>query len=148
MPRNSLVALLATLLGLVFAPVARADWMPTPPAPRPPDANPHAIFDPPSTTIVHMGNAEYWLSGQTFSNFVAMYGVTYNGTTAWVGSWNSRPNKPVPGEPRTMQTEVTWYRTDLMVACVYDAVVIGPDSAIAGVDGLITRIRCGPYAST
>ena len=125
-------ALCAIATSLALAAPAAASWTPNPPDPRPPDANPHAVIE--SSTSLHMGDAENMAanSSGTFGDFATRYGATYDGTTAWSGSWNTRPNKPVPGEPRSMQTTVYWYRTDLRVYCSYTGTAVGTDLSMSG----------------
>jgi hypothetical protein len=132
MRRDVLVALCAVCSSLAFASSAAASWLPTPPDPRPPDANPHAVYE--STTGLHMGDAELMAanSSGTFQDFASRYGATTDGTTAWTGTWYTRPNKPAPGDPRTMQTTVYWYRTDLRVYCSYSGTAAGTDTSMTG----------------
>jgi len=132
MRRDVSVALCAVLSSLAFASPAAASWLPNPPDPRPPDANPHTVYE--STTGLHMGDAELMAanSSGTFQDFASRYGATMDGTTAWTGTWYTRPNKPAPGDPRTMQTTVYWYRTDLRVYCSYSGTASGTDTSMTG----------------
>jgi hypothetical protein len=131
-PKLAKAALCAIAATLALAAPAKASWTPAPPDPRPPDANPHSIVE--SATSLHMGDSEYMAatSSGTFNDFADRYGATTNGTTAWVGSWLTRPNKPAPGQPRSMQTTVYWYRTDLRVYCSYSGTATGTDLAMTG----------------
>jgi hypothetical protein len=134
-PRNLRVAkagLCAIATTLALAAPANASWMPNPPDPRPPDSNPHSIVE--SATTLHMGDAEYMAatSSGTFNDFADRFGATTNGTTAWTGSWLTRSNKPAAGQPRSMQTTVYWYRTDMRVYCSYTGTATGTDVAMTG----------------
>jgi hypothetical protein len=134
--RRALAALLplAAVLALhSSSALACTSSTPTPPTPWPDnpattytDANTHAIVC--STTSLHMGDAEWTLANLTYGDWCSRREqCPIDGTDAWVGSWDTRPLKPVPGQPREVFAEVFWYNTTWRQACEYEGVLQGVD---------------------
>lgn len=120
-------------------PVAPActPYMPAPPGPIPPDGNPHAVVC--SSTSIHMGDAEQRLQGLTFYDYctfraVVACNVLQGNVLAWVGSWNTRPDKPIPGQPRSVHAEMYWYNYP------YDHLVCHYEGDLQGTDVSMTLV--------
>lgn len=95
-----------------------------------------------------MGDVEYRLQSDTFYDYCTNRAVVgcfvFSGNVlAWVGSWNTRPLKPVPGQPREVYAEMYWYNYpyDLQI-CHYSGVYQGTDLSMTLESGTGLFLGC------